>query len=81
MASTCTDSAGRNEPLLEDNTIRNDNSSIPYLEGKQRLMIRGCGSQAPAWIGFVAYGYAAATPILRPHAAKHQSRRRLAHGL
>jgi hypothetical protein len=56
---------GLNEPPLEDSTIRNGNSSIPYLEGKQRQMIswfRASG-YAPDWIGFVAYGYASATPI------------------
>jgi hypothetical protein len=56
---------GLNEPPLEDDNIRNGNNSIPYLEGKQRQMIgwmRAAG-YAPDWIGFVAYGYASATPI------------------
>ncbi|MEA2221386.1 MAG: hypothetical protein QOJ35_4012 [Solirubrobacteraceae bacterium] len=56
---------GLNEPPLEDSTIRNGNSSIPYLEGIQRTMIswmRAPGD-APSWIGFVAYGYASQTPI------------------
>lgn len=56
---------GLNEPPLDDATIRNGNNSIPYLEGIQRTMIgwfRAPG-YAPDWIGFVAYGYAAATPI------------------
>jgi len=56
---------GLNEPPLEDRTIRNGNNSIPYLEAKQRRMIswmRAPG-HAPDWIGFVAYGYASATPI------------------
>lgn len=56
---------GLNEPPLEDSTTRNGDRSIPYLEGKQRQMIswmRGPG-HAPDWIGFVAYGYASATPI------------------
>ncbi len=56
---------GLNEPPLEDNTIRNGNNSIPYLEGKQRQMIscmRAPG-HGPSWIGFVAYGYASATPV------------------
>ena len=56
---------GLNEPPLEDSTIRNGNSSIPYLEGKQRQMISWMRAPgfAPSWIGFVAYGYASATPI------------------
>ena len=56
---------GLNEPPLDDSTIRNGNTSIPYLEGKQRQMIswmRAPG-HAPSWIGFVAYGYATQTPI------------------
>ena len=56
---------GLNEPPLEDGTIRNGNNSIPYLESKQRQMIswfRAPGFAAN-WIGFVAYGYASATPI------------------
>ena len=56
---------GLNEPPLEDSTIRNGNSSIPYLEAKQRQMIAWFREPgfAPAWIGFVAYGYASQTPI------------------
>lgn len=56
---------GLNEPPLDDASIRNGNNSIPYLENIQRTMIswfRAPG-YAPDWIGFVAYGYAAATPI------------------
>lgn len=55
---------GLNEPPLDDAAIRNGNSSVPYLESIQRTMIswfRAPG-YAPDWIGFVAYGYAAATP-------------------
>jgi hypothetical protein len=54
---------GLNEPPLEDNAIRNGNGSIPYLESKQRQMISWMRALAPSWIGFVAYGYAQATPI------------------
>lgn len=56
---------GLNEPPLEDSTIRNGNHSIPYLEAKQRQMISWMREpgHAPNWIGFVAYGYASATPI------------------
>lgn len=54
---------GLNEPPVEDNAIRNGNSSIPWLEGIQRQMISWMRASAPAWIGFVAYGYAQATPI------------------
>jgi hypothetical protein len=56
---------GLNEPPVEDSTIRNGTGSIPWLEARQRTMIgwfRGAG-YAPSWIGFVAYGYASATPI------------------
>ncbi len=56
---------GLNEPPIEDNTIRNGNNAIPYVEGKQQQMIswmRGAG-YAPSWIGFVAEAYAGATPI------------------
>ncbi len=56
---------GLNEPPLDDNAIRNGNGSVPYLEGVQRTMIgwMRASDNAPNWIGFVAYGYAAATPI------------------
>jgi len=56
---------GLNEPPLQDSTIRNGNNSIPYLEAKQRQMISWMrvAGRAPRWIGFVAYGYASATPI------------------
>jgi hypothetical protein len=59
---------GLNEPPLDNATIRNGNGSIPYLESVQQQMItwmRTTGD-APEWIGFVAYGYAAATPIYNP---------------
>ena len=59
---------GLNEPPLEDNAIRGGTGSIPYLEVKQRQMIswlRAPG-HAPDWIGFVAVGYAGATPIYDP---------------
>lgn len=55
---------GLNEPPLGD-WIRNSNGSIPWLEKVQGQMLswlRAPGS-APAWVGFVAYGYASATPI------------------
>lgn len=54
---------GLNEPPIEDNAIRNGNNSIPWLEGIQRKMISWMRADAPKWIGFVAYGYAQATPI------------------
>ncbi|MDX6677443.1 MAG: hypothetical protein QOE31_1495 [Solirubrobacteraceae bacterium] len=56
---------GLNEPPVEDSTLRNGTGAIPWIEGKQRTMIswfRAAG-YAPSWIGFVAYGYASATPI------------------
>jgi hypothetical protein len=59
---------GLNEPPLEDAAIRNGTGSIPYLEGKQRQMISWLRAPgfAPSWIGFVAVGYAGATPIYGP---------------
>jgi len=56
---------GLNEPPLQDSAIRDGSNAIPYLEAKQRQMISWMRAPgyAPAWIGFVAYGYASATPI------------------
>jgi len=53
---------GLNEPPLES-AIRNGDGAIPWIEDKQRQMISWMRSAAPDWIGFVAYGYASATPI------------------
>ena len=55
---------GLNEPPLGD-WIRNSDGSIPWLEQVQGRMISWLRApeHAPAWIGFVAYGYASATPI------------------
>ena len=56
---------GLNEPPIEDSTIRNGNSAIPWMESKQRTMISWMRAPgfAAKWIGFVAYAYASATPI------------------
>jgi hypothetical protein len=56
---------GLNEPPIEDSTIRNGNSAIPWMESKQRTMISWMRAPgfASKWIGFVAYAYASATPI------------------
>lgn len=56
---------GLNEPPLDDSAIRNGNNAIPYLESVQRQMIswfRAAGF-APDWIGFIGFGYGAATPL------------------
>ena len=54
---------GLNEPSVADATTRNGNNAIPYLENLQRTMIGWLRAYAPDWIGFVAYGWAAQTPL------------------
>lgn len=49
---------GINEPAPDSTT-----NSIPTLESQQSTMIGWCRTYAPNWIGFVSYGYSAATPI------------------
>ena len=53
---------GLNEIPLDDDTIRNGNNAIPYLEGLQRTMISWFRTHAPHWIGFVTLGYSNQTP-------------------